>query len=72
MPKGSERVEYRVVGENRDGPWEGRRRTDLALVKREARRLSAPGLRPNRNVRIETRTVIETPWTEHKEATNDQ
>jgi hypothetical protein len=56
------RVEYRVVGENRDGPWEGRERDDLGGIEREARELSRPGPKPNTKVRIQSRTVTETPW----------
>lgn len=53
----TEREEWRIVGENRDGVWEGRPRPDRYKTQREAKRLSAPGPRPNSNVRIQHRTV---------------
>lgn len=63
MPEQVEkRVEYRVVGENRDGAWESRPQQDKAVVERAATELTRPGPRPNRNVRIQRRHVVETPW----------
>jgi hypothetical protein len=62
------RTEYRVVGENRDGKWEGRPCRERKPVEREAGALSRPGPRPNTNVRIQKRTVTESDWEDMADA----
>jgi len=58
------RVEYRIVGERRDGtPWQGSPQagpSDNWDFQNSVRELS----RRNNHVRVQKRTVTETPWTE--------
>ena len=61
-PQPKERVEYRICGEEaREGgvAWQGAPRTyDLKTIERSAAELS----RRNKNVRIQSRVVTESPW----------
>jgi len=62
----TERTEYRLVGRANSGPYagelyEGSPRTKLVTVEREAYEAKRRG---NTEVRIETRTVVESPWTD--------
>jgi hypothetical protein len=61
------RTEYRVIGENdADEQWERPFTENLAEAEREAKNFrDSPRTRNwNRWVRIQSRTVTETPWTD--------
>jgi len=59
-----ERTEYRVVGERRAGEMGGAACGSLAHAESRAMRMlqGSDPVAPWKNVRIQTRTVTETPW----------
>lgn len=64
-----EREEYRVVGERPSGEqwgFDGTGHVNRVAVRDSARELA----KRNKNVRIQSRTVTETPWTDVEEGTD--